>query len=189
MLSLDETFQHLLGMLDSPDALNPARADPLFYFLHRPDETLTLTQKLPIWTAKLENSGWTVQTVSLAKLMWEVIDDSGRWDQWVQLEGKHKASAINNSVRDVLATNEAFVQTVGAFVTEPRPKTVVLLTDATLMHPFFRARLIEGKLTNKIQVPTVLFYPGRRSGQFGLHFLDFYPVDGNYRSTIVGGTA
>jgi len=56
------------------------------------------------------------------------------------------------------------------------------------MHPFFRAHVIESALTDKIKVPTVLLYPGRRSGQFGLHFLDFYPVDGNYRATIVGGT-
>jgi len=188
MLSLDETFDQLLKMLDNPDALNPARADPLFYFLHRPDETLTLAQKLPVWIAKLENTGWTVEVASLATLMWEVIDQSGRWDQWVKLEHKYKTSAINNSVRDVLATNDVFVQKVAALVTEPRPHTVVLLKDTILVHPFFRARLIEGKLTNKIQVPTVLFYPGRRSGQFGLHFLDFYPVDGNYRSTIVGGT-
>ncbi len=25
------------------------------------------------------------------------------------------------------------------------------------------------------------------SGQFGLHFLDLYPEDGNYRATIIGG--
>jgi hypothetical protein len=32
-----------------------------------------------------------------------------------------------------------------------------------------------------------VFYPGTRSGQYGLHFLGFYPVDGNYRSTLLGG--
>jgi len=189
MLSLDETFQHLLGALENADVLNPARADPLFYFLHRPDETLKLAENLPVWGAKLETMGWTVEMVSLAKLMREVIDASGRWEQWVKLESRHRPSAINNSVRNVLATNDAFVQKVGAFLSEPRPKTVVFLTDAILMHPFFRVRLIEAKLTNEIRVPTVLFYPGRRSGQFGLRFLDFYPVDGNYRSAIVGGAA
>ena len=38
-----------------------------------------------------------------------------------------------------------------------------------------------------LKVPTVVFYPGRRSGQFGLHFLGFYPEDGNYRATLIGG--
>ena len=61
MLSLDETFDALRGMLQAPDALNPARADPLFYFLHRPEETLAVAQKLPIWTAALETQGLTVE--------------------------------------------------------------------------------------------------------------------------------
>ena len=47
--------------------------------------------------------------------------------------------------------------------------------------------IIEVELESEVKTPTVIFYPGRRSGQYGLHFLDFYPVDGNYRSTLLGG--
>jgi len=189
MLSLDETFEALKEILQAPDALNPARADPLFYFLHRPDETLTVAHKLPVWKAALETQGLTVEHVSLARIIHDLIDASGRWDQWLQLESRVKPAAVNNSVRDVLQTNNALVTAVGQHLCEPRPDTVVFITDAILMHPFFRAHGIESSLTDRIKVPTVLFYPGRRAGQFGLHFLDFYPVDGNYRATIVGGTA
>jgi hypothetical protein len=59
--------------------------------------------------------------------------------------------------------------------------------EAALLHPWFRVRMLETWFHDAIRCPTVLFYPGRRSGQFGLHFLGFYPEDGNYRSTIVGG--
>ncbi|MCK7511811.1 MAG: DUF1788 domain-containing protein [Desulfobacterales bacterium] len=45
---------------------------------------------------------------------------------------------------------------------------------------------MESRLHDKVKTPTVIFYPGRRSSQYGLHFLDFYPVDGNYRSTCGG---
>ena len=189
MLSLDETFDALREMLQAPDALNPARADPLFYFLHRPQETLAVAQKLPVWTAALETEGFTVEHVSLARIVRQLIDASGRWDQWVELESRVKPAAVNNSVRNVLQTDDAFIKAVGEHLSEPRPDIVVFLTDAVLMHPFFRAHVIENALTDRIKVPTVLFYPGRRAGQFGLHFLDFYPVDGNYRATIVGGTA
>ena len=64
---------------------------------------------------------------------------------------------------------------------------VVLLTEAELLHPYFRTRTIESKLHDKVKKPVVIFYPGRRSGQYGLQFLDFYTVDGNYRSTLIGG--
>jgi Domain of unknown function (DUF1788) len=73
-------------------------------------------------------------------------------------------------------------------VVESAPEgTVVLLTEAELLHPYFRTRTIESHLHDRVKGPTVIFYPGRRSGQYGLHFLDFYPVDGNYRSTLLGG--
>lgn len=189
MLSLDETFEVLKKMLQAPDALNPARADPLFYFLHKPDEALTVAQKIPVWSAALEAQGLTVERISLARIIRELVDASGRWDQWLELENRVKPAAVNNSVRNVLQTNDAFIQAVAQHLSEPRPDTVVFLTDAMLMHPFFRAHVIENALTDRIKVPTVLFYPGRRAGQFGLHFLDFYPVDGNYRATIVGGTS
>ena len=40
MSSLDSTFEELRARLRSPDALNPAKSDPLFYFVHAPEETL-----------------------------------------------------------------------------------------------------------------------------------------------------
>ena len=73
------------------------------------------------------------------------------------------------------------------YLSEARPKTVVFLTDAHALHPYFRIRTLESGLHDRIKTPTVILYPGRRSGQYGLHFLNFYPVDGNYRSTIIGG--
>jgi len=36
-------------------------------------------------------------------------------------------------------------------------------------------------------VPTIILYPGIRSGRTTLRFLGIYPEDGNYRSTHIGG--
>ena len=81
------------------------------------------------------------------------------------------------------------VRRVEAVVGAERPGAVVLLTDAAMLHPYVRSRLLESRLHDKVKVPTILFYPGRRSGQYGLHFLGFYPVDGNYRASLIGGNA
>ena len=66
-------------------------------------------------------------------------------------------------------------------------KAVVLLTGCELLHPYYRTRAIESALVGRVPHPTVILYPGRRVGQYGLHFLGFYPEDGNYRSTLIGG--
>jgi hypothetical protein len=70
------------------------------------------------------------------------------------------------------------------------PKTqgrIVLLTDAALLHPWFRVDKLGPALHDAIGCPTVLFYPGHRLGLYSLRFLDFYPEDGGSpRTTILG---
>ena len=79
------------------------------------------------------------------------------------------------------------VERVAERVMTSREHTVLFITDVELLHPYFRSRVIENYLNNKVQIPTVFFYPGRRTGQYGLHFLEFYPEDPGYRSTLIGG--
>jgi hypothetical protein len=189
MPSLDESFQKLLEHLTQPHALNPAQSDPIYYFVHDPSETFTVKQKLDVWSARLKDRGWEVITISLSQVLWDLIKQSGRWDEWLQLESDAEVTAINESVRDVLRSGNAFVEAIAKRISEVHPKTVVFLTDAHALHPYFRIRTLESGLHDRIKSPTVICYPGRRSGQYGLHFLDFYPVDGNYRSTIIGGMA
>ena len=78
---------------------------------------------------------------------------------------------------------------MATYVAGPSPGRVVFLVDTGLLHPYFRVRAMESALHDRVKVPTILFYPGRRSGQYGLHFLGFYAVDGNYRSTLIGDQA
>jgi hypothetical protein len=187
MPSLDETFDLLVEHLREPEKLNPARSDPFFYFVHAPEDTLTVKQKIAVWTSFLTNEGWTVERVSLCNLIWQIIDTSGRWEEWLGLEQHAEASEINEAIRDVLRTQNALIEALAQHVTRDRAHTVVLVTDMASMHPFSRARALESGLHDRVKTPTVLFYPGRRSGQYGLHFLDIYGFDGNYRATLLGG--
>jgi len=189
MPSLDESFQRLMEHLTQPQALNPAQSDPIYYFVHDSNETFAVKQKLTVWSAQLKNRGWEVLTICLSQILWDIIKNSGRWEEWLQLESEADVTAINESVRDVLRSGNTFVNAIAKLISEARSKTVVFLTDAHALHPYFRIRTLESGLHDRITSPTVIFYPGRRSGQYGLHFLDFYPVDGNYRSTIIGGMA
>jgi hypothetical protein len=187
MYSLDNAFKELVDKIRDPDALNPAKSDPVFYFAYPPELMLDLKKHLPRWTSKLREAGFEVRRVSLADILWRAVDQSGRWDTWLDLEQGADAEQINEAVRDVLRQANAFVDRVVEVVESAPEGTVVLLTEAELLHPYFRTRTIESRLHDRVKGPTVIFYPGRRSGQYGLHFLDFYPVDGNYRSTLLGG--
>lgn len=187
MPSLDETFAALVTHLRQPEALNPAKSDPFFYFVHDPTETLQVKQKIGIWSAQLKNEGWTVEHVSLAKLLWKIVGASGRWDEWLELEPEAEPEAMNEAIRNVLRTDNVLIDSLAQYVGQERPRTIVFVTDTVALHPYFRARALEGGLHDRVKVPTVIFYPGHRSGQYGLHFLGFYEFDGNYRATLLGG--
>jgi hypothetical protein len=189
MSSLDSTFELLQSQLKGTDALNPAKSDPVFYFIHAPEDTLALKQKLPLWAAKLRQDDLQVQTVSMAELAWKIIDGSGRWESWLEAEPDAEPADINSAMRDVLRGDDGLIGEVAALVSEPIENRVLFLTDTGLLHPYFRVRTLESGLHDRVKVPMVIFYPGKRSGQYGLKFLGFYSVDGNYRSTLVGGTA
>ncbi len=189
MSSLDSTFDELRAQLKKPDALNATKSDPLFYFVHAPEETLDIRNKAPLWTAMLREDGKEVQVVSFSALFWKLIDESGRWDDWLEIESDYEPGEINEAVRDVLRGGNALAEAVAGYVSGPSPDRVVFLIDTGLLHPYFRVRAIESALHDRVKVPTVLFYPGRRSGQYGLRFLGFYGEDGNYRSTLIGEQA
>ncbi|MBN1630527.1 MAG: DUF1788 domain-containing protein [Thermoleophilia bacterium] len=187
MSSLNRAFEELIDRIREPGALNPARSDPIFYFVYPPDQALTAKRALLRWGSKLRTAGYQVIRVSLSRLMWDLIDASGRWETWLQLEAGADLEQLNEAVRDVLRQGDAFVKRVAEAIETAPDNAVVLLTESELLHPYFRTRTIESKLHDKVKKPVVLFYPGRRSGQYGLQFLDFYTVDGNYRSTLIGG--
>lgn len=187
MYSLDNAFNELIEKIRDPDALNPARSDPIFYFAYPPERMLDLKKRLPRWVARIREASFEVRRVSLADILWRTVDESGRWDLWLELEADADEDQINEAVRDVLRQGNALVDRVAEAVESAPEGTVVLLTEAELLHPYFRTRTLESRLHDRVKTPTVIFYPGKRSGQYGLHFLDFYPIDGNYRSTLLGG--
>ncbi|MCB9697629.1 MAG: DUF1788 domain-containing protein [Alphaproteobacteria bacterium] len=194
MRSLDATFGRLRDRLRSIDRMSPTHTDPFFHFVHAPQDTATVMSSLRRWKATLEQDRWKVRVVSLAEEMWKVIDASGRWDAWVEVESDSEPAEAIQAVRDVLRTKEnqgqdGLAKIILDVVADTTPDRLVLLTDAGLLHPFFRVRVIEEVVHDKVRAPTVLFYPGTREGEFGLRYLGVYPVDPNYRSSIVGGEA
>ena len=186
--SLERAFDELRAVLGRPDRLNPAQSEPVFYFVYRPEHMLAVKRKLSGWMGRLRNDGFDPLRVSLADILRELIDESGRWEAWLELESEADPGDLNRAIHDVLTRNNALVNHVAKRVKAGRQNSVVLLTESELLHPYVRTRVaIETALGGSVTHPTVIFYPGRRVGQYGLHFLGFHPEDSNYRSTIIGG--
>lgn len=191
--ALDRTFARLQAELGASDRLTATHADPFFNFVHDPQATLEVHKRLPRWRAALEQDGWRTEVCSLREALWSVIDASGRWEDWLALDEPGRYAEANQSVRGVLGENKhstrarpGLARTLAPRLQGDDPRRILLLTDAALLHPWFRVRTLETWFHDALGGPTVLFYPGRRVGDFGLLFLGVYPEDDTYRSTIVG---
>jgi Domain of unknown function (DUF1788) len=187
MPSLDETFRQLVDLLPAPSQLNPKWSDPLFYFVYEPSQAIEVKRRIPVWRAQLrERPGWNTRVVSFHEVLRTILDRGGQWSDFLKEEKNFEIQEINASIHDVLA--QSLVPELEPYLITPGPDTVNLLIDIEMLHPYFRVHAIEAELHDRIQVPTVVFYPGRRSGTSGLSFLGIYPEDGSYHSSIVGGT-
>ena len=184
MQQLDSAFKELARALSDPVRLNPAASKPLYYFVYPQGEILAIRKRIGQWKAMLEVQGHQVTMVSFRELLWTDIDESGRWERWLAAERSYDRSEFNQSVTKLLESK--MPTSIDKSLKAISPGNVVLFTEAELLHPWLRTRALEHHIAHSIQGPGVIFYPGRRAGQYGLEFLGFYEVDGNYRSTIYG---
>lgn len=187
MGSLQADFDELLGRLANPGTALADGRDPFYYFAYEPAQMLEVRRSLPAWQGQLRNAGWIVDCISFIDILWETIDASGRWDAWLEYEPYADPGEVMHAVHDAMGQGGAMVERIRRAVSQTAERKVVFLADAGILSPFFRVRGLESALHDQIKVPTVVFYPGQRVGQYGLKFLGLYPEDSNYRATIIGG--
>ncbi len=187
MYSLDKAFNELINKIRDPDMLDPAKSDPVLYFVYPPELMLSIKKCFPRWIATLRGHGYEVCRISMAEIIWGLVDRSGRWDDWLRLESFEDIPSVNESVRNVLHQNYALLSKVADIVEAASKNTIVLVSEIELLHPFTRTKTIGDYLHDRARIPTVFFYPGTHSGQSGLKFLGFHSPDPCYRSAILGG--
>ena len=101
MPSLDEAFQQLVRHLREPGSLSASQSDPFFYLVYDPAEALEVKGRIPVWSAQLRNLGFTVERVSFSELVWALIEASGRWEEWLSVEGEAEIEQVNDALRSV----------------------------------------------------------------------------------------
>lgn len=191
MESLQQSFEELKSRLSQRDRLDQGGNDPVFYLIFHPSLMLPVKRCLRGWRARLELDGWTVHTLSMVDAIHQILKPHRLRTIW--LEGEKAApldfGEINRTLADALTAEGALERIIDARLQSiaEREGALLFLTDLEALHPYLRVGTLEGRLQGRFTVPTVILYPGRRTGRNGLRFLAIYPEDGNYRSTHIGG--
>lgn len=196
MSSLNADFEELLTRIRYGRELGHASFEPVYYLVFAPADILRVKQELPAWTARLRNDNWDVQRFSMAEHIPAILREAKLRSVWLAADRKNPQAwdKANQSLANALiSTNPStpgpLEQRLQAQLDALRdkPNAILLITDLEALHPYLRIGSLEGQLIGSFKVPTIIFYPGKRTGKTRLKFLGFYPEDGNYRSVHVGG--
>lgn len=189
-----ESFEELRQRLRQGRGLNDTGDDPVFYLIFHPKYILEVKRLMKEWKAKMNNDGWSVETLSMAHTIQDLFKNYPDRQDWLEADENRRfdeesLETLKNAQRSVLETDGALKNRIEAGLGKlaGREKTVLFLTDVEALHPYLRVGVLEQQLMGKVPVPLVILYPGIREGQTSLRFLGFYPPDGNYRSLHIGG--
>ncbi len=190
MPSLKTSFDELVERIRQGRELGHASYEPIYYLVFHPHEIIEVKRLLPTWLARLRNEGWEPQTLSMAAIITEIIEQSPLLKIWQTADAKAPLAwdKTNKSIANALTKGDVQNRVAQLLTSlKGKKKAVVLLTDLEALHPYLRPGVIEGQLYGKFYAPTVFLYPGERTGKTRLKFLGFYHEDGNYRSVHIGG--
>lgn len=191
MQSLQQSFDELRQRIRQGRRLSQTGDDPIFYLVFDPSEMLEVKKKLKTWTAKLNLEGWEVHTFSMADAVHGILQNHDFRDIWLEAETDEPLDfdSINETLVDALTADDSLKNKLQEKLKSLQGSNngILFITDLEALHPYLRVGSLEQRLQGKFTVPTVILYPGKRTGKTTLRFLGIYPEDGNYRSTHIGG--
>lgn len=190
MRSTAANFDELMQRVEHGRAFAHASFEPIFYLIYHPSELIDVKRQLPAWLAKVRQQGWSPHVLSLTNVVLDLCRDAKARPIWLRADSKAPQSwdRANKALANALIQGGLVSRVSGAIeAAGADERGLLLVTDLEALHPYTRIGAIETQLYGRFVVPTVILYPGERTGKTRLSFLGFYPEDGNYRSVHVGG--
>lgn len=191
MASLRANFEELLTRIRYGRELQDASFEPVYYLIFAPQEILEVKRELPAWTSRLQGEGFSVQRFSMAEQIAEILQTPSKLRTlWLAADRRAPLAweKTNQAMANVLTSGVLLARLKASLDAQCGQRNAMLLiTDLEALHPYLRIGALENLLAGSFCVPTIIFYPGKRTGKTRLKFLGFYPEDGNYRSVHVGG--
>lgn len=160
---------------------------PYAIFPYDAEDELDVRKEVAQLRTRLEQAGKRVTTISLADCMMAALASQDiTAEMLAQAETATGADALIDTLAHVLSTAAPLDAIVAARVPKDAAaeRDVVFLTRAGALFPFYRTSALLERMMGSVQVPAVLFFPGRRDGPAGLSFMGVLDADHHYRARI-----
>ena len=161
---------------------------PYAIFQYDAEDEIEVRKEIAKLRTRLEQeAGKRVTTISLAECMMEALASQEiTAEMLAEAEMATGADALIDTLGHVLSTAAPLDVVVSARVPKDAipSRDLVFLTRAGALFPFYRTSALLERMMGSVQVPAVLFFPGRRDGPAGLSFMGVLDADHHYRARI-----
>ena len=193
MLLLEERFELLeRDLLAKPPRIALMSNLPFAILRYEPEREWDVRRRARLLARKLEADGRQVQTLSMADLMWEAVDEAEGIDAVVLLERRRGFDVAQRQIN--LYLSDPDFRPMPDLLTErlqglDSKRDVVFLMRLAALTPsiYHMSKLLE-EMMGRTAVTTIMFYPGGLEGNTGLRFMNIEGREalGNYRVKIYG---
>jgi hypothetical protein len=188
--SLQKKFDELRLHLKQGRGLSLSGDDPVYYIVFPPREMLKAKRELKTQLVKFRHEGWEPHVFSMAEAVHSIFREHDLRKVWEEAESEDPLNfpEINETLSQALKEKDVLKNRLLSKLEDLKQveRSILFIADLEALHPYLRIGALEQQLQGRFYVPTVVLYPGVRSGRTLLKFLGFYPEDGNYRSVHIG---
>lgn len=182
--------EELVDYVDSGVTSSP----PYYAYVYSPRDEFAVRQELQRLADWLRARNVSPASISLAKLLWQAIDDSGYREQIEREEiaADGEASVLERlsiDINQILMSPPTLADRVIMAVERFDERAVAFLYRAGALYPTFRTSALLDDLRERLERPVVLLYPGRLVGSYGLSFMGKCEPAHGYRARIVAREA
>jgi hypothetical protein len=180
------TLEPILALPDPRPRISAYHDMPYALFRYDPEEEFELRKQVSLLETRLTQKGKRVKRISLAECLDEALRSQRPLEEWFAAERKQGTQKLVETIHAVLSQYTPLVDLVAARLPiEPDPtRDVVFIVRAGALFPVYRTFSLLEQLKGRVQVPTVLFYPGTLDGAAGLRFMGVLDAEHNYRPKI-----
>jgi len=183
---LRDNLEPVLASADPRAGLSAYHDMPYALFHYDPEEEFELRQQLSLLQTRLEQKSKRVTRISLSECLWAALKSQRDLADWFDIERSEGVDDTTTTITNVLDSFTPLVDLVAERMPpDPDPLSdVVLIGRAGALFPVYRTFSLLEQLMGRVQVPTVLFYPGHLDGASGLRFMGVLDAEHNYRPKI-----
>lgn len=190
MSDLDHRIRHslepVLELADPRQQISAYHDMPYALFRYDPEEEFELRKQVTLLETRLTQKGKRIRRISLSECLDEAMRSQRPLDEWFTAEREQGVETTVETVHSVLSEYAPLVDLVAARMPEdPDPlQDVVFILRTGALFPVYRTFSLLEQLKGRVDVPTVLFYPGDLDGAAGLRFMSVLDAEHNYRPKI-----